>query len=340
MKKGWVNILVIVLLIVVVGAVLMVKNKGKAAARVKSETGDSVSTRSALPDDDRQLLVSKDTNVTDEKADSAAVESPQSVAQGSALAVVNGVKIDNKYFDERLHNLPAEYKSAFQNDPEGFLEQLIIRELLYQEAKKKGFAENVSRAKDEEDKKDRAIGVLLNDVAQKVVVSDEEVQNFYETRRADMRGASFQQVKRDIENFLRQQKADSALNGLIEELKNRAKVEKNEKWLATMKAKRPADPLDKALKSGKPTVLDLGAGTCVPCKMMKPIFAELQNEMGDRVNFLILEISEYRHLANRYNVRLIPTQIFFDKDGKIFWRHEGFLSKEDIKKKLKEIGVD
>ncbi len=340
MKKGWVNILVIVLLIVAVGAVLMVKNRGKSAARTKSETGDSVNTIFALPVDDRQRLVSNDTNVTDEKADSATVESPRSVAQGSVLAVVNGVKIDNKYFDERLRNLPAEYQNAFQNDPEGFLEQLIIRELLYQEAKKKGFAKNVNGAKDEEDKKDRAIGGLLNDVAQKVVVSDEEVQNFYEARRADMRGASFQQVKQDIENFLRQQKADSAINGLIEELKNRAKVEKNEWWLATMKAKRPADPLDKALQSGKPTVLDLGAGSCVPCKMMKPIFAELQNEMGDRVNFLILEISEYRHLANRYNVRLIPTQIFFDKDGKIFWRHEGFLSKDDIKKKLKEIGVD
>ncbi len=137
-----------------------------------------------------------------------------------------------------------------------------------------------------------------------------------------------------------QQKGDSVINQFIEELKSRAKIERNEKWLAAMRAKRPADPLDTALKSGKPTVLDLGAGTCVPCKMMKPIFAELQDEMGDRINFLILEISEYRHLASRYNVRLIPTQIFFDKDGKVFWRHEGFLSKEDIKKKLNEIGVE
>lgn len=339
MKKSWANIAVIVLLVVVVGVVLMVKGKVKRGTEVNTEAGDSVGLVFSVPVDDSQPVVTKDTNVQ-HKADSVVGEPLKTGAQGAVLAVVNGVKIDNNYFDERLRNLPTEYKSTFQNDPEGFLEQLIVRELLYQEAKKKGFTENVNGAKDDEDKKDRAIGALLNDVAQKVVVSEAELRNFYEERRADMRGASFEQVKGDIENFLRQQKADSAINRLIEGLKSRAKVEKNEKWLTAMRVKRPADPLDTSLKSGKPTVLDLGAGTCVPCKMMKPIFAELQNEMGDRVNFLILEISEYRHLANRYNVRLIPTQIFFDKDGNVFWRHEGFLSKDDIKKKLKEIGIE
>lgn len=339
MKKGWVNILIIVLLIVVVGAVLVVKGKGRRGAEAKSGASDSVGLVFSVPAVDSQPVVTKDTNVQ-RKADSVAAKPLKTGVQGTVLAMVNGVKIDNNYFDAMLRNLPAEYKSTFENDPEGFLEQLIIRELLYQEAKEKGFAENISGVKDDEEKKDRAIGALLNDVAQKVVVSEPELRNFYEERRADMRGASFEQVKGDIENFLRQQKADSVINRFIEELKSRAKIERNEKWLAAMRAKRPADPLDNALKSGKPTVLDLGAGTCVPCKMMKPIFAELQNEMGDRVNFLILEISEYRHLANRYNVRLIPTQIFFDKDGKVFWRHEGFLSKEDIKKKLNEIGVE
>jgi len=74
--------------------------------------------------------------------------------------------------------------------------------------------------------------------------------------------------------------------------------------------------------------------------MMKPIFDELKQEYGDRANIILLEISEYRSIANKYNVRIIPTQIFFDKQGNIFWRHEGFLPKEEIIKKLKELGVD
>jgi thioredoxin 1 len=36
---------------------------------------------------------------------------------------------------------------------------------------------------------------------------------------------------------------------------------------------------------------------------------------------------------------MIPTQIFFDADGKELFRHEGFFSKEDILAKWKEFGV-
>jgi len=99
------------------------------------------------------------------------------------------------------------------------------------------------------------------------------------------------------------------------------------------------NPLDELLQNGLPTVLDLGSNSCIPCKMMKPIFAELEEELADKANILILDISEYSSLADKYKVRVIPTQIFFDASGKQYWRHEGFLSKEDILKKLEETGA-
>ncbi|MDI6840048.1 MAG: thioredoxin family protein [bacterium] len=84
---------------------------------------------------------------------------------------------------------------------------------------------------------------------------------------------------------------------------------------------------------------DFGRGICVPCKMMEPILDELKGEYKGKVEILIIEIDEYMAVTRKYKIRVIPTQIFFDKDGKEVYRHEGFMDKEAIKKKLKEMGV-
>ena len=43
--------------------------------------------------------------------------------------------------------------------------------------------------------------------------------------------------------------------------------------------------------------------------------------------------------AKRFGIRAIPTQIFFDKEGKEVYRHEGFLSEEEIVARFKDMGV-
>jgi thioredoxin 1 len=52
-----------------------------------------------------------------------------------------------------------------------------------------------------------------------------------------------------------------------------------------------------------------------------------------------VDARENTELAEQYAVRMIPTQIFFDAEGKELFRHEGFISKEDILKKWAELGV-
>ena len=44
--------------------------------------------------------------------------------------------------------------------------------------------------------------------------------------------------------------------------------------------------------------------------------------------------------AKPYKIKLIPTQIFYDAKGKERFRHQGFISKEDILTKWKELGVE
>ncbi|NCC50306.1 MAG: thioredoxin [Spartobacteria bacterium] len=87
-----------------------------------------------------------------------------------------------------------------------------------------------------------------------------------------------------------------------------------------------------------PQLIDLGAKKCVPCKMMAPILEDLAANYADRFTTIFYDVWENRTPAQQYGVRTIPTQIFLDPDGKELFRHEGYISKEDILKKWEELG--
>ena len=89
-----------------------------------------------------------------------------------------------------------------------------------------------------------------------------------------------------------------------------------------------------------PRLLDLGAHKCIPCKMMAPILEELTKEYKGVFEVVFVDVwqPENKEIALAHKIKLIPTQIFFDANGKELWRHEGFISKDDILKKWKEFG--
>lgn len=128
-------------------------------------------------------------------------------------------------------------------------------------------------------------------------------------------------------------------NTLSEAKTNKIVAQKDNK-IIDMKSVQSKDTLSIILSNGKPSIIDFGADYCQPCKIMKPIFAELEKEYKNKVNILLLDINIYKDLANQYKIRLIPTQIFFDKKGAQYWRHEGYLTKEEIIKKLQELGIE
>ena len=88
-----------------------------------------------------------------------------------------------------------------------------------------------------------------------------------------------------------------------------------------------------------PKLLDFGRGKCIPCKKMAPILKELSEEYKDRVIIKIIEIDQESGLTTANKIRLIPTQIFFDAKNQEVFRHEGFMSKEDIKKVFLKMGI-
>ena len=89
-----------------------------------------------------------------------------------------------------------------------------------------------------------------------------------------------------------------------------------------------------------PRLVDLGAGKCIPCKLMKPILDELKQEYKEQFKVVFIDVWENPDEAKKYKINIIPTQIFYDASGEELFRHEGFMSKEDILSKWMELGID
>lgn len=90
---------------------------------------------------------------------------------------------------------------------------------------------------------------------------------------------------------------------------------------------------------GMVTMVDLGAKKCIPCKMMAPILEELEKEYKDRAAIIFIDVWQHKDQAEKFKIKAIPTQIFFDKNGKEVERHTGFIDKKSIIAKLEKLGV-
>ncbi len=89
------------------------------------------------------------------------------------------------------------------------------------------------------------------------------------------------------------------------------------------------------------TFVELGSVRCIPCKMMQPIMKDIEKDYAGQVKVVFHDVwtPEGEPFAQDYKIRIIPTQIFLDKDGKEYFRHEGFFPKEELVKILKQKGV-
>jgi thioredoxin 1 len=86
-------------------------------------------------------------------------------------------------------------------------------------------------------------------------------------------------------------------------------------------------------------LLDIGAGKCTACKEMMPVLEELKKEYAGTLAVDYIDLEKNPDATDQYGIRLIPTQIFFDATGEERFRHEGFIGKDDIIAKFRELGV-
>jgi len=91
----------------------------------------------------------------------------------------------------------------------------------------------------------------------------------------------------------------------------------------------------------KVTFVELGSVRCIPCKQMQPIMKEIEEEYKGQVKVIFYDVwtAEGKPYIKEFGIRAIPTQVFLDKDGKEYFRHQGFFAKDELIKVLKMQGV-
>lgn len=87
------------------------------------------------------------------------------------------------------------------------------------------------------------------------------------------------------------------------------------------------------LKSKIPVLVDFYSDWCPPCKLLEPIFKQLEEEFKGKIKFMRVNVDENRKIAAKYRVMSVPTLVLFknDKEAK---RIVGLRNKEELKKDL------
>ncbi len=125
-----------------------------------------------------------------------------------------------------------------------------------------------------------------------------------------------------------------------------------------------AGPIDlEQLKSyGLPIIIDFGADACAPCKEMAPVLEELNRDLRGRAIIKFVDVWKNPEYAQGYRISAIPTQFFFDANGKpfdpqspiglrlyryaneegehILTAHVGGMTKEQLLSVLEEMGME
>jgi thiol-disulfide isomerase/thioredoxin len=260
---------------------------------------------------------------------------PDSLPDGELL-IAGNIKITQAQLDSEIKKASASLQPQLKDNLFFLLENIAIDRLLNAEVRDWA----VSKKIDTKNMKDQdIIKKYVEELTANITVSADEVKKAYDSDPEVYGGAKFGDAEPYIKSQLINEKKQEVVENHVNNLGKRIVIKINDDWAKAQYPKAIDNLVDKARHSGKPSLVDFGASGCRPCDMMAPILEELKKEYTGIVNVEFVDVREYQILGTRYGVSSIPVQVFFDKNGKEFYRHIGFIPKNNILAKFKEMGV-
>ncbi len=90
------------------------------------------------------------------------------------------------------------------------------------------------------------------------------------------------------------------------------------------------------LQADKTVLADFYSDSCVPCKRLSPVLFALEEEYGEKLKVVKININFDSDLAERYEVQAAPTLVFF-KNGKEEARLRGAVKQAEIKEAIEKL---
>ena len=91
-----------------------------------------------------------------------------------------------------------------------------------------------------------------------------------------------------------------------------------------------------SIGKGKPYFLEVGSDSCYSCQIMgRMLYKVVQKHPEYNIHFI--NVKKERYAAYTLQIRMIPTQIIYDKNGTEVYRHIGILSSAKLRALLKTL---
>ena len=249
----------------------------------------------------------------------------------------DNLKFSLENLQEAISRSPKPLQKELTKNAFFVMEQEITPKLILREAKAALASKDVELGQKTQQ---QIIQTYVDQLTKKVTVTDADIEQFYRENESIFCDTPLEKVKDQIGPFVLQERKQQFITEHLRTLGKKVQIQVSVDWVKDQARLAKDNPLDKARDNGKVTLAVFSAASCCGPDKMKPVLAALGNKYDAKaMNTIYLEAKQEQILAARYQVRSIPTQVFFDKTGREVYRHVGFFSVEDIEKQLSRIGT-
>ena len=259
-----------------------------------------------------------------------------SILPDGVLMKTDGIEITQKDIDQTVAQQPEQLRDELKKNAFFVLEQEATGMLLLKIAKDELSKQNKDITAMPDNK---LINVFFENLVKDINVTNQDIETFYKENESVFCGTPLDKVRKQIESYVLQDKQQRFVDQYIQTLGQKVEILVSDSWTKQQAQVAKDNPLDTSRASGKPTLAIFSASSCCGPDKMIPVRDALLKKYDTKINIVYIEPRQEQILAARYGIRSIPTQVFYNNNGKEFFRHSGFFSEKDVTDKLSEMGV-